>query len=229
MRILLPFVAVTLAASSPSFSQAFSQDFYGHVFGGISTGSDPSFSGDVATGAGVGPQTVDTDLDTGFNFGIALGTSLPALGQNFRGEIELSYSSSDVDNIAFSGNGPAPEINVDGDISTTRLFGNVYYDFQSSGKFTPYVGAGLGVAFTDLDFVYGPGVAVRDNSEDLSAQLILGTSYQLSENMSLTGDIRYIRDFGVSGARFNPAGGVTGVVSDDIDSLNLNVGVRFGF
>ena len=225
MRILLPVVTATLLAASPSFAQ----DFYGQVFGGINIVSDPTFSGDVATPAGVGPQSVETDQDTGFNFGIAVGTSLPALGSNFRGEVELSYSRSDVDGVAFSGNGPDPEVNVSGDISTTRVFGNLLYDFEKTGKFTPFVGAGLGLAHTDINVIYGPGVNLTDTSTDVSAQLILGAAYELSDGLSLVGDVRYIRDFGVESARFNPAGAVTGTVEDDIGSFNVNVGLRFNF
>lgn len=38
-----------------------------------------------------------------------------------------------------------------GSITSHNLFGNLYYDFINSSRFTPYVGFGIGVGFTDLD------------------------------------------------------------------------------
>lgn len=227
MRIAL--IALALAASP-----AAAQDFYGSVFGGYSNLDDPTFSGDVAAGGQVGPQTVGTDFDSGFGLGVALGYRLPGLagtGLSLRGEIELSYSDSDVDGIAFSGNGPDPEANVAGDITTTRLFANLIADVETASRFTPYFGGGIGVARSDLGLSYGaqPGaVNLDDNSTDFTAQLIVGTAYSLTDTVSLIGDVRYIRDFGVSGDRFTPAG-LSGNVSDDISTINVNVGLRFEF
>ena len=226
MRLTLP----TLAAAALMAAPATAQDLYGHVFGGGSFIQDPTFSG-VVTPPG-GQQTVETDFGSGFGVGFAVGKALPAL--NFgsfkvRGEVELSYNRGNVDEIFFSGNGPAAEVNVSGDISTTRIYGNLIADLPTGGAVTPYFGLGLGVASTSTDLVYGPGVRLDDRSENLSAQLIVGGAYALNDRVSLTGDVRYIRDFGVDVPRLNAAGGLTGVVSDDISSVNVNVGVRFGF
>lgn len=217
--------ALTLLAAPAN-----AQDLYGHVFGGFSSIQNPTFDGIVSPPGG--QQSVDTDFGDGYSFGVAVGKSLPALnfGQfKVRGEVELSHNSGDVDALFFSGNGPSAEVNVDGDISTTRIFGNLIADLPTGSAFTPYAGIGIGLASTDTDLIYGPGVRLDDRSENFSAQLILGGAYALNERVSLTGDIRYIRDFGVDVPRLNPAGGLTGVVSDDISSVNVNVGVRFGF
>lgn len=225
----LPLTALAIAAATVA-APAFSQDLYGHVFGGYSGLQDPNFTG-IVTPPG-GQQSVDTRFDGGYSVGAAFGKALPSLnfGQfRVRGEVELSYNTGDVDQVFFSGNGPAAEINTSGDISTTRVFGNLIADLPTGGKFTPYAGFGLGLASTDTNIVYGPGVRLDDRSENISAQLILGTSYALTDTLSLTGDVRYIRDFGVDVARFSPAGGLTGVVSDDVSSVNVNIGLRFGF
>ena len=47
--------------------------------------------------------------------------------------------------------------------------------------------------------------------------------------MSLFADARYIRDFDVQSARLSPLGAFTGAVEDDLDSFQLNLGVRFSF
>lgn len=225
MRFAL--IALALVASP-----AAAQDYYGSVFGGSSNISDPTFSGEITPPGG--QQTVGTDFDSGFGLGVALGYKLPALSSGaigLRAELELSFTDSDVDNIAFSGNGPANEANVDGDISTTRLFANLIADVETSTRFTPYFGAGLGVSRSSLDLSYGGqprAVRLDDSSTDLSAQLIVGTSYAINDQVSLFGDARYIRDFGVSTDRTSPAG-LTGNVSDDISTVNVNIGVRFSF
>jgi len=220
-------IALALAASP-----AAAQDFYGSVFGGASFIQDLSFSGTINPPGG--RQTVDTDFDTGFGLGVALGYKLPALSTgplSFRTELELSFTNSDVDGIDFSGNGPASENNVEGDIQTTRFFANLIADVETNTAFTPYFGAGIGVARSNLDFSYGaqPGaIRVSDNSTDFTAQLIVGTSYAINDKVSIFGDARYIRDFDVSSARDNAAGS-TGTISDDISTVNLNVGLRFAF
>lgn len=227
MRIAL-FAATLATVASP----ALAQDFYGSVFGGYSSLNNPTFSGDVTPPGG--PQTVGTDFGSGFSFGIAVGTSFAALsrpGLGVRGELELSYTDSDVDNIAFSGNGPASENNVAGGIDTTRLFANIIADVETASKLTPYFGLGLGISRSDLGLSYGgfPGaVRVEDSSTNFSAQLIAGASYAINDDVSLFGDARYIRDFNVDSDRFSPAG-LTGNIEDDIDTVNVNFGVRFKF
>lgn len=229
--MLRPFTLATGTALALLAAPVAAQDNYIALFGGLSDLDNPTFRGDITTGAGTGPESVDTDFDTGFGLGIAYGRSFGSLGANtrLRGEVELSFSESDVDGIAFSGNGPAAEVNVDGDISTTRLFGNVLVDFETGGAFTPYVGAGLGIARTESDLVYGPGVRVRDSDTNLSAQLIAGTAYKINDTWSLTGDVRYIRDFNVELNRAAPTGASTGTVEDDIDTFAVNIGLRYRF
>jgi len=146
-----------------------------------------------------------------------------------RGEIELSYSDQDADSVNFSGNGSGSETNVSGGIDTTRLFANAYADFETASAFTPYVGAGIGLSRTDFDVNYGAGIELDDDSDNFSAQLIAGTSYDLGNGYSVFGDVRYIRDFDVESDRFGTTGALTGDVSDDIDTVSLNLGISFAF
>lgn len=211
---------LTLAAT-PVLSQGLS-DHYVFGFGGVvfdgSVDSDGIING--------GPESVDVDLDTGFNIGVGVGASI---GNNFRVEGELSYSDEDVDGVAFSGNGPAAEINVSGDVRTVALFANGYYDFVNTSQFTPYVGVGLGLARVDQDFVYGPGVRVDDSDTVFATQLIAGASYDLGDGFALTGDVRYRRFYDIEADRLAPTGANTGGIEGDLDSFAVNVGVRFSF
>ena len=219
---LLPLLAAGLSlAAAPSFAQSLS-DHYVFVYGGINFESELDTDG-LINGA---PETVDVELDDDFNFGFGVGASV---GGNFRVEAELNFSDQDVDQVFFSGNGAGAEVNVAGDIRTTTLFANGYYDIETNTPFTPFVGAGLGLARVDQDFVYGPGIQVSDNDTVFATQLIAGASYDLTDTIALTGDVRYRRLYDVQSARLSPVGASTGTIEGDLDSFSVNVGVRFNF
>lgn len=219
---------VLLTTSSFAEDRAFG-DFYGQVFGGANILQDLDFAGQI----GGAPQSVANDFDTGYNIGVAFGTYLPAISNSTfgaRGELELSYRENDVSSVNFSGNGPAAEGNVSGGSSSTTIFANLLFDIKTANKrLSPYVGAGLGVAFTDQSIVYGPGVRIDDSDNVFAAQLIAGVAYELTDNLALTLDGRYSRAFNVSSTRLNGAGALTGIVEDDVDNLSVNVGLRFEF
>ena len=218
-------LSLVLAATAP----ATAQDFYGSIWGGYSQTQDSTFSGAITPPGGT--QTIDLDFDSGFTVGGAIGRDFGEIGNGvrLRGEIELSYSEGDVDGVNFSGNGAGAEVNVGGDITTTRLMANALLDFQTDTRLTPYIGAGVGAAFSDIDVVYGSGVNLNDSSTDFAAQIIGGASYAINDGTSLFADVRYIRDFGVESQRFTGAGGMTGLVEDDIETVQVNFGVRFNF
>lgn len=221
MKFNLLLAAGAIALASPAFSQSL-QDPYGFVFGGITFEGNAELDGRI----GGARQSVDTEFDTGGQIGLGVGATL---APGFRAEVELSYSRQDADTIRFSGNGPAAEINVGGDVTTTTLFANGFYDFDTGGPFTPYVGAGLGIAYVEQDLVYGPGVRVSDDDTVFGVQLIAGAAYDLSDSLALTGDIRYRRLFDIESNRFNPAGVSTGRIAGDFDDVSVNIGLRFRF
>ncbi|MEL6746761.1 MAG: outer membrane beta-barrel protein [Pseudomonadota bacterium] len=235
--IVLGAAIVAVASTAPALADGHSfkdtpiqhsPAFYAHGFAGVSFADDVDLSGTI----GGAPQTVDVKLDQGLNVGGAIGVYLSGLsGSNFstRVEGELSYRENDVDQIFFSGNGPAAEVNVDGDISSTLLMANLLVDFNVSPAFKPYVGGGIGVAFREFDFVYGPGVAVRDSNEDFAAQAIAGVAFGLTDNVDFTVDGRFTRIYDAESSRDAPNGASTGIVSGDIDTYTINGGLRFNF
>ena len=226
-RLLLASTALTISASALA-AQSLSEGLYLQGFAGYSQLQDSDFSGTINGSS----QSVDTDFDGGYGLGIAVGKEIPQWSNDQFGtriELELSYRDNDVDGVNFSGNGPGAEGNISGDVSQTSLFANVLVDFKQAGAFTPYVGLGLGATYSDLDFVYGPGVELNDTDTTFAAQIIAGVAYEISPNTSLTLDTRYARAFDVSSARLAPNGASTGTVEDDIDAISVNVGLRYGF
>ena len=51
-----------------------------------------------------------------------------------------------------------------GSVTSNNLFGNVYFDFLSRSRVTPYVGVGAGVGFTNIDHGF---LWVRNSNPDL--------------------------------------------------------------
>ena len=39
-----------------------------------------------------------------------------------------------------------------GSVTSHNLFGNLFYDFVNTSRFTPYIGVGGGVGFTDVEY-----------------------------------------------------------------------------
>ncbi len=102
----------------------------------------------------------------GVAIGYSLGDKFPdrVLGR-FRFELEYFYRDSNYDQTSpvpgaggASGAKLSQEIIVAmdriGSISSNNLFGNLYIDFPDKSQFTPYLGLGGGLTFTDMDYGY---------------------------------------------------------------------------
>ena len=226
-HLLATAAALTLSATTLS-AQTLPEGYYVQGFLGYNQLQDTNLSGTI----GGAPQSVFGDFDGGYGIGIAVGREIPQWSNSNIGtriELELSYRDNDVERLDFTGNGAGNEANTSGDISSTSLFANVLFDFKQQGKFTPFVGFGLGAQRTSYDLVYGNGVNIRDSDTSFAAQAIAGVSYDLNASTALTFDARYARAFDVASNRLNGAGANTGSVSDDLDNFSVNLGVRFKF
>lgn len=111
-----------------------------------------------------------------------------------------------------------------GHILNRTLFANAYYDFNNKSFLTPYVGAGFGVDFVNVNNV--GNAAGRLNGEEVAAayQGIVGVAAQIDENWAITADYRYV-------ASFDPDAHYTGGTSGHISnaSQNIMIGVRYSF
>lgn len=224
-RPLALSTALVLAASAAT---AQDRDAYWFGFGGAAFNGGIDADG-IINGA---PETVDTDLETGFQLGVGVGRALPSFSSSriaVRGEFELSFSDLNADDIRFSGNGPAAETNVSGDVQTTALFANLLADFDTAGVVNPFVGAGFGIGRISQDLVYGPGVQVNDSDTAFGAQLIAGFAWDTADNVTWTADVRYRRFFDGESNRLAPTGASTGTIDGDFDSVSVNFGARFNF
>ena len=108
------------------------------------------------------------DSAEGILAGVAVGYGLREIYPDhflgrFRFEMEYFYRDTEYDQTADipsaageSGDKLAQEILTAtdriGSVTSHNLFGNLYVDLPNSSRFTPYVGFGVGVGFTDMDY-----------------------------------------------------------------------------
>ena len=172
-----------------------------------------------------GPFPASFDGGSGILAGLAVGYRLGS----FRVEGEYFYRGTNYD----STDNPYPEGIGDGydyiedavdDVLSHNFFANLYYDYRSDSKLTPYLGIGIGLAKVsvayrtlwqrsrDLDQieVFGPGPGKELNEEIRGAltfdrarmsdtlfgyQALAGVDYQVSEPLTVGLKFRYA-DFG---------------------------------
>jgi len=184
--------ALTLAAlmaSAGSVGVANATDgWYGRADVGISI--DGELDGDVADGnttADFGPDLEDGwigDIGAGYGF-----------GNGFRVEGELSYRNNQFDAIDVAD--PIDGTVAGGSVNTWALMGNLLYDFNSNGRFQPYLGVGAGAArprvkidgggsATDTVFAYqglaGLGIALSDRTTlDIGYRYFVAPDVDISE------------------------------------------------
>jgi opacity protein-like surface antigen len=162
-------------------------------FGSIPAGSELAF---------------DTEFDTGYALGGQIGY---AFENGFRVEVEGAYSEYGVDthsNLTVGGaaldgvdsavltRGAADAANPTvgavlaegtGEVSNFGLFGNVFYDIQTGSGFAPYVGAGLGYQWTDVEYAPSDIVVADEDDSGLAYQVMAGASYAVSNGVEVFG------------------------------------------
>lgn len=174
------------------------------------TGPGTTIPAGVVLPAGT-PVGWKTEVDSGAGVNLAIGWRM----DNLRFEAEYAYSSHDVDthrNVMAAGidlggedaavlvSGAPGNLGVSvadlvadgrGDFSSDYLFVNAYYDFDVSWTLKPYLGAGIGNAWVDVE--YNPsGVGIIDDDDSVFAyQVMAGLNYWCSEQLSFFGGLRW--------------------------------------
>ena len=208
--------------------------FYAGVFGGATWFSDngadftldyDDYNGSLWIPDGESSGNVSLDTDTGFLIGGVLGYAWGDTG--LRTELELSYSQANLDGFDIDWDNwdkdalDGDDLDFDGDVSVTYIFGNLWYDFGhvfDMGGITPYIGGGLGVGFVDIDIdaIQGIDFAASGSETGFAYQLGGGLMWNIADNIALDLGYRY-----------------RGVALDDYDqsltSQNVLLGINFGF
>lgn len=162
-----------------------------------------------------GAQSGEIDVENAMHYGAAIGSRL---GQSTRMEFEASYRKPDIDDIQNAGGTQ----NISGDLRTWALMLNGYYDFYSKATFSPYLGAGIGMARHKLEAGAAPAIgfnAIDDSSWNFAWQGGGGLSTQLSPKAHIDTGYRYL-------ATTDPD---FGNMNMDYGSHEVSVSLRYGF
>lgn len=143
--------------------------------------------------SGLGTNDVSTDDDV-FGVAVALGYDFDvAFDVPIRAELEWNmHSQSEKDHtytIAGIGN-----TDVTNNIGIQSVFLNAYFDLHNSSKFTPYVGAGVGVSFVDVEATLNGGIDYtieEKTTTNFAWNVGVGVAYAFTSNLSLDLSYRY--------------------------------------
>ncbi len=200
---------IALLAAAGAFSLTTAVNAQEGMYGSLGAGW--SFDGpdnDFEDRGDAFPNSFTSDLETDDNIAVQ-----GALGKYFangwRGELELSTRTKNIEAIPGDGLGFAGFPGMRGDVSQTSLMLNAIKDFNSDtfGRLTPYVGVGLGAARFDgsFDNISTVGTAataltpnapylgvVGDHDYALAYQGLVGVVFDLADNMAIDLKYRYM-------------------------------------
>ena len=165
--------------------------------------------------------------------------------RGLRGEVMLGYHGArDLEGEPANawyqpagGPGVPPEADpLHASITSYTLMFNAYRDMGNVRGFTPYVGAGVGMAYNKMDEVYFTGNPALVNTIHGSNELsfawsaMAGVGYQISDRAIIDVGYRYLDLGDASSDRVDSAGFVNPRVNvDDIASHEIKVGLRYHF
>lgn len=182
-------------------------------------------------------DVTNVDIDNTWFTESGLGCGSGSRG--FRGEVMLGFHGErDIDGEPGPWN-PGPPVTADPlhtSVKSYTAMVNGYKDLGNFGGFTPYLGAGVGVAYNileDVSFTGNPNLVNQirgDRDLAFAWSLMAGVGFQISERTILDVGYRYI-DMGKAESQnidsagfFNPR-----VDVDDIDAHEIKVGLRYHF
>jgi opacity protein-like surface antigen len=119
-------------------------------------------------------------------------------------------------------------------LKTYTLMLNLYKDLGNFGGFVPYVGAGVGAAYHQLDNIYftdNPHLSNQihgNNDLAFAWSLMAGVGYQISDRAVVDVGYRYIDMGSITSQRSDTAFNVNPAVKfDDLTAHEIKVGLRY--
>lgn len=131
----------------------------------------------------------DVELGNGHDFAGAIGLRIT---RNLRMEGEFSSRKADFKNISLNG---ASEVPAGGELKTTALMLNGYYDFDINWKsIYPFLSLGAGIAWHDGEFEDVSNVSRSASADDMGFIWSVGGGVrrEMREGLSYTGSYRYL-------------------------------------
>jgi opacity protein-like surface antigen len=204
-------LATVLAAATPAEAEG----IYIGAFGGVNFAQDSDFTYDPGGGYDV---EFDVEHDTGWLAGAAVGYGFDF---GLRAEAEAAYRMNDIDRLDVAVVG----YDLEGDVSTLSLMGNLWFEAPLTASVRPFVGGGVGMAQVSLNDAEVQGTSVVDDSDwVLAYQVGGGLAYRVTPGIDLTAEYRY---FATDDAEVELDGGGDGEY--EYSSHSVLVGVRYTF
>ena len=186
---------------------------------------DNTWLGEVGMGCGSGSRGLRAEVMLGFRG-----------DRDFSGEPGVYTPAPPVG--SSTGNPPPGAIDdpMHTSLKTYTLMLNAYYDIGKFGRFVPYIGAGIGAAYHQLDdisFTGNPALtnSIRGNNDLAFAwALMAGVGIQLSDRAVLDIGYRYLDTGSITSQRSDTAFFVNPAVKlEDLTSHEIKVGLRYHF
>ncbi|MCF6178509.1 MAG: outer membrane beta-barrel protein [Geopsychrobacter sp.] len=213
-------IALTIAFVLPLFLSTALFALESGPYLGLNAGAN-LMSRDIENDSSLG--SFNLGLEPGNQGNLTLGYRL-APGSDYgkgRMELEIGYRQNKIDQIAFSDG----EFSADGEVTVWDLMFNTFAEYPNQTSWTPYVGAGIGVAMVTLKGVEVNGMPVVDDDDlVLAYQLGFGVGCALTKIVEL--DIGY-RFFGTSNPGLKDIDGVK--LDSEYYAHNLQLGIRVLF
>jgi len=157
------------------------------------------------------------NFDNGWNVGGAIGYDFG----KFRTEFEIFHRNNNPESAEILG----IELDVSGTVKSTSYLFNAIIDIENKSSFTPFLGAGLGIANLNLNNIELLGVEIVDDSTTVFAyKFITGIDYAISPAFSVTADYSF---FGTSDPKFEDVLGVD--FKTEYHTHNINAGIKYNF
>lgn len=177
----------------------------------------------------LGTNVVDTN-DSVFGVALAFGYDFNAtFDMPIRTEFEwnMHSQSEKEETYAITGIG---NTKVTNNIGIQTLFINAYFDFHNASQFTPYFGAGIGVAFVDVEATLNENHTIEEKTTtNVAWNVGLGVAYAFTSSLSLDLNYRYAQ-FG-KGKTTNSTYSTINVhaKTDTIDAHQAMLALRYTF
>ncbi len=219
----LPLIAVAFGLQSGA---ALADDSGWYLKGAVGYNNMSGFNiQETETVPGFPQGRVERNLETkdGYMLNGVLGY---AVSENVAFEVDIAYRNNDVKR----DRGPK----IDGEMAVTTFLANLVYSFKNSTAFTPFIGAGLGVANTDFSFQRNLGKTSGDGWS-ASGQLLGGVSWDINDSISLYGQYQLVtaKDTGATASFTVPTNlgplTIEDKLLDDYQAQTFTLGIRYNF
>ena len=175
---------------------------------------------------GLGEAFFDFQTNDGYALGTAIGRRLD---NGLRREFEFTYRNNTIGSVTAA----VPDLgsigfDLGGSVNSYAGMYNLYYDITrwQSSRLTPYIGGGIGFAFTDTNVafdVFGQPVEIDTETSSFAYQGIAGISYKLKSQVELFSEYRV---FGIDEEQL--AVTLPGLGSGSVDFGGMSHNVFFG-